>query len=118
MSEIREFKDLIVWRKAMVFTRQVYQLSQRFPPDERFGLTAQLRKSAISVPSNIAEGHARQGRDYAHFLSIARGSLAEAECQLLIAIELGFLPERDTIEVMSTISEVRRICIAISNKLT
>src|SRR5262249_16877438 len=97
MSEIRDFKDLIVWRKAMALARQVYELTRSFPNDERYCLTQQVRKAAISVPSNIAEGHTRQGKEFAHFLSIARGSLAEVECQLLIGIDLGYLREEQTI---------------------
>ncbi len=83
--------DLDVWRDGVALVKAVYALTQGFPADERFGLTAQLRRAAVSVPSNIAEGAARASRkDFARFVSMARGSLAEAETQLLIAVELGF----------------------------
>ncbi|MGL6096524.1 MAG: four helix bundle protein [Fimbriiglobus sp.] len=76
-SPIRDFRDLLIWQKAIEYARQIYTLTKGFPRDERFGLTNQVRRAAVSVSSNIAEGHARQGREFPHFLSIARGSLAE-----------------------------------------
>ena len=85
-------KNLIVWQKAMELVRIVYRLSKAFPAEERYALTDQLRRAAVSVPSNIAEGNGRAGnRDYAHFLSIARGSLFETMTQLEIAEGLGYL---------------------------
>lgn len=84
------FKELIVWQKAMELVREVYRLSKQFPADERFALTDQLRRAVVSIPSNIAEGNGRAGnKDYAHFLSIARGSLFETMTQLQIAEDLG-----------------------------
>ena len=115
---IRGFKDLIVWQKAIAFAKEVYCLTRRFPRDERFGLTSQVRRAAVSVSSNIAEGNARQGRQYAHFLSIARGSLAEAESQLLLAVELGYLQREALLAVEQLASEVRRMLIAIASKLS
>ena len=85
------FRELEVWRLAMDLAKAVYQLSAGFPRDERFGLTAQIRRAAVSVPSNIAEGNARHTtRDYARFITIAAGSTAELQTQLLLAQELGF----------------------------
>ncbi len=118
MAEIRDFKDLIIWRKAMDFAKQVYVISKRFPSDERFGLTAQVRRAAVSVSSNIAEGHARQGKEFLHFLSIARGSLAEAESQLLLAVELGFIQEEHTVDALGLAVEIRRIAAALARNLS
>jgi four helix bundle protein len=118
MSEgIRDFKDLIVWQKAMRFAREVYTLTQSFPNEELFVLTAQVRRAVISVPSNIAEGHTRQGRELAHYLSIARGSLAETETQLLLAIGFGYFTEDRFGEVSGLITEIRRMCIALAKKI-
>ena len=90
----RPHERLEVWRDAMDFVEIVYRFSASFPPDERYGLTAQLRRAAVSIPSNIAEGAARRSRrEYMKFLSIARGSLSEADTQIKIATRLGFAEE-------------------------
>jgi four helix bundle protein len=89
---VRTFRDLIAWQKAMELAKLVYRATQDMPPDERFGLTAQMRRAAVSVPSNIAEGHGRETRpDYLRFLRVARGSLMELQTQLTLAEELGFM---------------------------
>lgn len=89
---IRSYRDLIAWQRAMTLAKRVYEYSAHLPPDERFGLIQQMRRSAVSVPSNIAEGYGRGGprstNDYVRFLRVARGSLAELETQILIATEL------------------------------
>ncbi|HKB42385.1 MAG TPA: four helix bundle protein [Gemmataceae bacterium] len=119
MSEpIRDFKDLIVWQKAIIFAKEVYRLTRTFPGDERFGLTTQVRRAAVSVSSNIAEGHTRQGQEFRHFLSIARASLAEAESQLLLAVELGYLKPDDLVPVHNLTREIRLMSIALANKLS
>ncbi|MEO8460080.1 MAG: four helix bundle protein [Dokdonella sp.] len=83
------FRELEVWILAMTLVEDIYILSRDFPPDERFGLTAQVRRAAVSVPSCIAEGHARPTtRDYLRFIGIASGSLAEVETQVLVAEKL------------------------------
>lgn len=115
---ILNFRDLIVWQRAIQFAKLVYHLSARFPTDERFGLTSQVRRAVVSVSSNIAEGHARQGREFAHFLSVARGSLAEAESQLLLAVELGFLNLADIDAALNLATEIRRMAAALANKLS
>ncbi len=118
MSEsIRGFRDLIVWQKAMKLVVGVYTLSRGFPKEELYVLTAQIRRAAVSVPSNISEGHARQGREFVHFLSIARGSLAELETQLQLAIELGYSSEEHVSNLFALLDEVRRMCIALANKV-
>ncbi|MFO8006904.1 MAG: four helix bundle protein [Candidatus Brocadiia bacterium] len=95
-QRVRNYRDLQLWRKAMLLARQVYEASAAFPAEERFGLTAQIRRSAVSVASNIAEGHGRgTDRDFAHFLHVARGSLAELDTQASLAQMLGLLAEAD-----------------------
>lgn len=90
----RKHHDLESWKAAIDLVKQVYSLTSTFPPHENFGLTSQLRRAAVSVPSNIAEGCARfTDREFLHFLGIARGSLSELETQLIIARELGYLQD-------------------------
>jgi len=92
MDPIKTFKDLIAWQKAMQLAKAVYKVTSLMPDSERFGLTSQIRRAAVSIPSNIAEGYARQSLpDYIRFLRIARGSLAELQTQLMLAGDLGFL---------------------------
>lgn len=109
---MRDFKELKVWHKAHRFVIDVYQHSRGFPADERFGLTAHLRKSATSVPSNIAEGcgRGREGeRELARFLSIAGGSASESEYQLLLARDLGYLLPDVHRQLDDQVNEVKRM---------
>jgi four helix bundle protein len=99
---------LEAWKEAMALVKSVYEVAGHFPHDERYGLTSQVQRSAVSVPSNIAEGAARSGpREFAQFLNIARGSLSELETQLLISVDLGYL-ERDH-AVFVSIDRVSRL---------
>ena len=103
------FKDLIVWQKAMALVKAVYALAKRFPVDERYALTDQLRRAVVSIPSNIAEGNGRaSSADYAHFLAIARGSLYETMTQLQVAVDLGYI-QCLTPELESLLSEIGRM---------
>jgi four helix bundle protein len=118
MSEaIRTFRDLIVWQKAIQLAKEVYQVTEAFPKQEWFGLTVQIRRAAVSVSSNIAEGHARQGREFCHFLSIARGSLAEVESQLLLSVELGFAIPEKLQTTFALAAEIRRMAASLASKL-
>ncbi len=93
----QSYKNLIAWQKAMQFVAVIYRETRQFPKEERYGLTNQLRRAAVSVPSNIAEGQARfSQKEFKHFLSQARGSLVEIETQLLISQSLGYLPAKST----------------------
>ena len=97
--EGRKHYDLMAWQQAMLMVKHVYGVTYAFPADERFGLVPQMRRAAVSVPSNIAEGAARQtGREFAQFLTIARGSLSELDTQLLLARDLGFTPVQPELE--------------------
>ena len=92
MADKKTFRDLIAWQKSIQLTRIVYQVTKAMPDAERFGLISQMRRAAVSIASNIAEGNARQTlSDYIHFLVIAHGSLAELETQITIARELQML---------------------------
>ena len=94
MGTVTSFKDLIVWQKSMTLVMDIYNLTKAFPADEKFGLTSQLRRCAISIPSNIAEGWGRNStKSYMHFLRIANGSLSELETQLIIAKELNHITD-------------------------
>lgn len=102
------YKNLIVWQKAIAVVTEIYRVTQAFPRHELYGLTSQIRRSAISVPSNIAEGQARLSpSQFRHFLGIARGSLAELETQLIIAENLGYLSE--TGQLLDQLGEVGRM---------
>jgi four helix bundle protein len=90
-SAINSYRDLPVWQKGMALAKQDYRMTEEFPDHEEFGLTAQMRRAAVSVPSNIAEGQARQGRkEFVQFLSHAEGSLAELDTRLTLAADLGY----------------------------
>lgn len=90
-KSIESYRDLDVWRIAMDIVVEVYRVTKGFPPDERFGLTSQLRRAAVSIASNIAEGHSRLGAgEHRRFVSIARGSVGEVETQLAVAVRLEF----------------------------
>jgi four helix bundle protein len=106
----RNYRDLIAWQKAMRLAKQTYLLTEKFPPDERFGLTVQMRRSAVSVPSNIAEGHGRlSDRALRMFLGNARGSLYELETQALLAADLTYLKREDADAFLTQTAEVARI---------
>jgi four helix bundle protein len=108
-------KDLEVWKKAMDLAAQVYSLTARFPKDELYGLTSQIRRSAVSIPSNIAEGAARHSRkEFIHFLHIASGSVAELETQLLLATRMGFI-SRDN--PLPQTEEVRKMLLGLLRSL-
>ena len=97
VTKIQSNQDLKVWNLGMDLAVELYQISRAFPAEERFGLTSQIRKSAISVPSNIAKGHARSStRDYIRFLRISKASLAELETQAILSQRLGYF-DRETI---------------------
>jgi four helix bundle protein len=104
------YQDLKVWQSAMRLTKSVYRLTMSFPVDERFGLTSQLRRAAVSVPSNIAEGHARNTKnEMIRFAGIALGSVAEIETQLILSIDLGLATSSDTAEALTLAGEVGRM---------
>ena len=115
---ISHYRDLVVWQRAMGLVERIYQISADFGVDERFGLMAQLRRAAVSVPSNIAEGNARRSAlDYARFVSMALGSVAEIETQLEIAARLGLLARDKANELVSECAEIGKMLLALDRKL-
>ncbi len=116
--KIGSYRDLIVWQKSMALAKGVYGLTQRFPAEEKFGLTSQMRRAAVSVPSNIAEGQARRGsREFIQFLSQAEGSLAELDTQLTLALELGYAEPSQATPLANLMEEIRRMLDALRRKL-
>jgi four helix bundle protein len=105
----RSYRDLVAWQKAMKFVTAIYEVTQRFPSEERYGLTNQLRRASVSVPSNIAEGQVFSQKEFHHFLSMARGSLVEIETQLLIARNLKYLEPAEAEDLLATADELGRI---------
>lgn len=112
------YENLIVWRKSITLVKMIYGISKEFPNEEKFGLISQIRRAAVSIPSNIAEGQARRTTpDYIRFVSIAEGSLAEVETQLIISIELGFCSKDATRECFSLMIEVRKMLSSLRRSL-
>jgi len=115
MDDGFSYKNLIVWQKSMEFARLAYPLARRFPGIERFGLADQVRRSSVSVASNIAEGSGRSSnKDYGHFLAIARGSLYEALTQLELAKSFGYIENFDDLESLA--EEISRMLTALIKK--
>jgi len=115
---MQHFRELKVWQKSHALVLSLYQLTKRFPADERFGLTSQLRRAAVSVPTNIAEGTKRLGKqDYARFLNIAEGSLSETEYLVMLSCALGYCREPETGQLLSAISEIARMLYALRCKV-
>ena len=115
----RHYKELLIWKKGMELTADVYRLTARFPTEEKYGLASQMRRAAVSVPSNIAEGQARHGRgEFLQFLSHASGSLAELETQLFLSENLSLCRNGEASEVGEKIGELQRMIAAIRRKLS
>ena len=116
---ITSFKELTVWQQAMRLTVQVYNLVKLLPREEQFALSDQMRRAAVSIPSNIAEGNARNSKkEYANFLSIARGSAAELETQLLLCMQLNYLQEHQTEEALKLCEDVSKMLTVLIRRLS
>jgi len=115
----RNYRDLIAWQKAMDFVEMVYHATKGFPKEEIYGLTSQMRRAAVSVPSNIAEGEGRgSAGDFQRFLSMAYGSLREVETQVLIAERLKYLPAAKRSELMDAAGEIGRLLNGLTKSLS
>ncbi len=115
---IHSYRDLIVWQKSVEFVTRIYQITRDFPADEEFGLTSQIRRCAVSIPSNMAEGYGRHmTKDYIRFLHISEGSLCEVQTQLLIAKNLNFLPSDLYTELDECTREIERMLTSLIRKL-
>ena len=107
---MKTYRELVAWKKAMDLVQAVYDLTRSFPLDERFGLTSQLRRAAVSIPPNVAEGQGRRSEsEFSRFISIAYGSLRELETQLMICVRLGYIQQRDGDSVLDIAGEVGRL---------
>lgn len=114
----QSYRDLIVWQKSIELAKLLYQITSKLPPDEKFGLISQIRRAAVSVPSNIAEGQARNTTgEFIQFISHAEGSAAELDTQLYLAVELGFLTTADAAPPTALIDEIRRMLNGLRRKL-
>ncbi|MCC3213646.1 four helix bundle protein [Chryseobacterium sp. X308] len=103
------FKELLVWQKSIDFVTEIYRTTEAFPKDEIYGLTSQIRRAGVSIPSNIAEGNSRRSKpDYVQFLKISRGSCAEVETQLIISKNLKFLNENEHLKLNEKIIEISK----------
>ena len=117
-SPVNSFQDLIVWQKAMALATDIYRVTHLLPKEELFGLTSQLRRAAVSIPSNIAEGQARNSpKEFLNFISIAKGSVAELITQLDLCTRLGYLTDTQHAPVTTLAAEVARMLNALSARI-
>jgi four helix bundle protein len=117
-DEVRSYKNLVAWQKSMALVTEVYRASQEFPKEEVFGPMSQTRCAAISIPSNIAEGHARTSKkEFQYFLSNARGSLAELETHLTIAYQLTYINETAINQLFDRVGEIGRMLNGLISSL-
>ncbi|MDR3722664.1 MAG: four helix bundle protein [Candidatus Acidoferrales bacterium] len=117
-GDIKSYRDLLVWQRSMDLVVVSYEVAKLLPHHENFGLISQIRRAAVSIPANIAEGHGRRHRgDYLHQLSIARGSLLELETHLLISVRLGYLQSKDIQPSLGLADEVGRMISGLFQRL-
>ena len=115
---MRNFRDFTVWQKSMILAREIYSAVKLLPKEEQYGLSDQIRRAAISIPSNIAEGCARDSeKEFAHFISIAQGSAAELETQLLLCEDIGLLRKEDTSVILQHIEEINKMLQSLAVRL-
>ena len=116
--KVRDYKDLKVWQKGIEITDKIYSITDRFPKSELYGLTAQMRKASVSIPSNIAEGFARHhSKEYRQFLYISLGSCAELDTQLIIANRRNFIAKEKLDELAEDINHESRMLASLINKI-
>ena len=117
-ARIKSYRDLRVWQLSVDMVEHVYRVTANLPKSEIYGLTSQIQKAAVSVPSNLAEGHTRDStKEYLYFLSVALGSIAELETQLIIAQRLGYFPANEMNSLLSEIDTVGKMLRAIQKTL-
>lgn len=115
---INSYKDLIVWQKAMELAEEVYLLCKHFPKDEQYAFTNQLHRAVVSIPSNIAEGKGRTSKaEFLHYLSVANGSLAEVDTQLLLAVRFGYLNQNQVEKALGLREEISRMLTSLRSIL-
>lgn len=115
---MQDFKKLDVWKRSYEFSKEIYGITSRFPDEEKFGLASQVRRAAVSIPINIAEGSGRNSRkDFANFIQIAIGSASEVECELLLAKDLNFIDDDNFSGLCKEIIEIRKMLISFRKAL-
>ena len=116
---VQSYRELIVWQKSMDVVELIYRATKKFPREEIYGLTSQIRRAAVSIPSNIAEGQARNSTaEFKNFLSIAQGSKAEVETQLMIAVRLEYVTQDEARPILRLLEEVSKMTASLQGKLT
>ena len=119
MSEIRSYKDLLIWQKGIELTEKVYLLVKSFPSEEIYSLTSQIKRSVISIPSNISEGYGRSStKNYIQFLRISRGSLYELETQLIISGNLNYIQKETQIKMIEELNTISRMIQGLIKSIT
>ena len=113
----KDYRDLVVWKKAFELTLAIYRETAHFPAEEKYGLTSQLRRCSVSIPSNIAEGEGRGSREFRHYLSMALGSLNELETQILLCRALKYMADGQVAALMALAGEVGRLTNGLSRSL-
>ena len=117
--EARGYRDLVVWQKGLALAKEIYLLTKQLPADEKFGLVSQMRRAAVSVPSNIAEGQARHTTgEFIQFISHAEGSVAELDTQLTLCQDLNLLSSNDCSLAATLLDELRRMLNSLRRKLS
>ena len=115
---MKTYRDLLVWQKAIHFVTEVYSVAREFPQEELYGLTSQIKRSAVSIPSNIAEGYGRKSKkEYIRFLQIAMGSIFEIQTQLEISKNLDFLSDNNFDELYENSREIERMLSSLISKI-
>jgi four helix bundle protein len=115
----RSYQDLRVWKAAVSLVKEIYQVTQKFPQSEMYGLTSQIRRAAVSIPSNIAEGQGRSSaKEFKQFLFIALGSMAELETQLIIAKEINYLSDADLSLLLALVDDLRKMAKGLTSSLS
>ena len=117
-SKVKYYRDLQVWQKGIELVKEIYLLTKQFPKEEIYGLSSQIRRASVSIPSNIAEGQARKHTaEFRQFLYIALGSLGEVDTQLEVAIQLSYLSQNDIPKAANLVLELRKMLYSLINKL-
>ncbi len=117
-QKVQGYKDLLVWQKGIQLAKEIYRITQTFPNEEKFGLVSQMRRAAVSIPSNVAEGQARHTtQEFVQFVSHAEGSVAELDTQLILALELGYCSEARATEASGLLSDLRKMLNALRRAL-
>lgn len=115
---MHNLEKLVIWKKAIDLVADIYKLTSSFPDSEKFGLINQINRSAVSVPSNIAEGAGRKSsKEFIHFLSIANGSIYELKTQLIISIKLNFITEKEVNDTFNKIAEIEKMNFSLQKRL-